>query len=154
MLADDVYREQLSGAITALEQWVVETRDVASIEVANTDSYWRMIVAPHAQRCCPIEILFDQNQRFSLALGTEIYENRPVDRCDFFPMLARAVREGRVERIETRNAMTDALETIEMRVLLEDGWAWVGERRIGARAPRKIETQGIARVERYLPYRR
>ena len=66
----------------------------------------------------------------------------------------RDVREGRVERIETRNAMTDALETIEMRVLLEDGWAWVGERRIGARAPRKIETQGIARVERYLPYRR
>ena len=52
MLADDVYREQLSVAITALEQWVVETRDVASIEVANTDSYWRMIVAPHAQRCC------------------------------------------------------------------------------------------------------
>ncbi len=154
MLADDVYREQLSGAITALEQWVVETRDVAAIEVANTDAYWRMIVAPQAAGTCPFEVLFDPNQRFSLALGGEVYENRPVDRFDFFPMLARAVRDGRVERIETRNAMTDALETIEMRVLLEDGWAWIGERRIGPRPSRRIEGQGICRIERYLPYRR
>lgn len=154
MLADDVYREQLSGAISALEQWVIETRDVASIEVANTEAYWRMIVAPHAVGTCPFEVLFDQNQRFSLALGGEVYENRPVDRFDFFPMLARAARDGRVERIETRNAMTDALETIEMRVLLEDGWAWVGERRTGPRPSRRIEGQGICRIERYLPYRR
>lgn len=154
MFADDVYREHLASAIAALEQWAAETKDAALIEIDNSDTYWKLAVTPNDKGACPFEVLFDQNQHFSLALADEVYENRPVDRLDFFPMLARAVTDGHVERIETRNAMTDALETIEMRVVLEDGWAWVGERRAGPRGARRVEGAAVRRVARFLPYRR
>lgn len=154
MFADDVYREHLAGALSALEAWAAASNDAAKIEIDNTDAYWKMAVTPFALGTCPFEILFDQHQRFSLALADEVYENRPVDRFDFFPMLARAVADGRVERILTLNAMTDAPEAIEMRVVLEDGWAWVGERRLAPRPARKLDAPAVHRVARFLPYRR
>jgi hypothetical protein len=154
MFPDDVFREHLGEAIAALESWAAETKDTAQIDIDNSETYWKMAVTPHAHGACPFEVLFDSHQRFSLALADEIYEDRPVDRFDFFLMLARAVASGNVERIRTFNAMTDAAEMIEMRVVLEDGWAWVGERRIAPRTPRKLETASVRRVERFLPYRR
>ncbi len=154
MYADDTYREHLSTAISALQAWAAENRDVADIEIDDADAYWKISVRPHAAGTCPFELLFDAKQNFSLALDREIYEHRPIDRFDFFAMLARAACDGRIERITTHNAMTAAADMIEMRVILEDGWAWVGERRVGPRPSRKLETAAISRIERYLPYRR
>ena len=89
-----------------------------------------------------------------MSLERDVYEDRPFDTVAFFPMLARAIAGGHVERIETRSALTGALDAIEMRVVLEDGWAWIGERRVGARQSRRVETAEERRVHRFLPYRR
>jgi hypothetical protein len=113
-----------------------------------------MTVTPEMPGAAPFQLLLAASQRFSLKIGGEIYDDKPIDRFDFFPMLVRAIRDGRVARIETFNALTEALETIETRVELEDGWAWVGERRVGQRASRRLESAQERRTARFLPYRR
>lgn len=113
-----------------------------------------MSVAPHFSRACPFQILLLATPQFSLDLAGEVYEDKPVDRFDIFPMLARAIAAGRVERHDLVSAMTGTLEAVEMRVQLEDGWVWVGERRTGGRGARKFETAQETRIKRFLPFRR
>lgn len=154
MHSDDVFRARLNEVITELEQWGHSQRDVATIESAAAAAFWEMAVTPNLRGACPFGVLFRPDQRFTLALGDEIYEDKPFDRFDFFIMLARAVAAGKVDMLETRSALTGTLEKIETRVELEDGWAWIGERRIGARTARKIDAAQEVRTRRFLPYRR
>ncbi len=154
MHADDVFRARLNEVITELEQWGHAQRDVATIESAAAAAFWEMAVTPNLKGACPFGVLFRPDQRFTLALGDEIYEDKPFDRFDFFIMLARAVAAGKIDMLETRSALTGTLEKIETRVELEDGWAWIGERRIGGRAVRKTDAAQEVRTRRFLPYRR
>ena len=154
MFSDDVYRANLASVIAVLEAWARTQRDVAEIDTAAVASYWKMAVAPHAGGACPFEILLRADQRFDVLIAGETYEDKPIDRFDFFPMLARAICKGDVARVEISNALTSAPEAIETHVTLEDGWAWIGERRIGARAARRIDTTVESRTRRFLPYRR
>ena len=154
MIPDDTYRDRLAATIGALSDWAQSVKDAAHVDITNSDAFWKLRVEPRAPGACPFELLFDGHQQFSLALADEIYENRPVDRFDFFLMLVRAIERGGVERIESRNALTDALAAIEMKVELGDGWAWVGERRVGSRAALKSDGGKVHRTARFLPYRR
>ena len=154
ILPDDVFRARLAATISEMENWVAAHRDCADCDMSSTSSYWKLRVVPRMTGACPFEMMFRANQTFSMSLAREVYEDRPFDTFEFFPMLARAVAGGHVERIETRSALTGALEAIEMRVVLEDGWAWIGERRVGARQSRRVETAEERRVYRFLPYRR
>jgi hypothetical protein len=154
MHSDDVYRNQLGETILSLEGWARDNRDVAAIEIAVTPTYWKLSARPETLGACPFEFLLRADQKFNLAIGGEVYEDKPVDKFDFFGMLARAIAAGRVERIEVLNALTGACEALETRVTLEDGWAWIGERRIASRAPHRLEAAQELRTRRYLPYRR
>lgn len=153
-LPDDVFRSRLAETIAALEDWAAAHRDCAEIEMSSGAEYWQLRAVPHMPGACPFEMLFRTNQTFSLNLASEIYEDRRIDRFEFFAMFARAVTRGDVERIETLSALTGAREMIEMRVSLEDGWAWIGERRIAPRLPRKLDGAETRRVRRFLSYRR
>jgi hypothetical protein len=153
MLSDDVYRSRLSAAIETLEAWADAHRDCAQIEAAATPTFWKMVCRPDAIGACPFDLMLRADQRFSAQIGNELYEDKPIDTLDFFPMLVRAIASGNVERIDVSNALTGALEAIETRATLEDGWAWIGERRIG-RGIRRNDTQQELRSHRFLPYRR
>jgi hypothetical protein len=154
MYSDDVYRNHLGETIAALEDWARDNRDVATIETSSNAAYWKLSVMPHAAGACPIELLLRADQRFNVAIGGEVYEDKPVDKFDFFAMLVRAIARGNVERINVLNALTGALEAIETRVTLEDGWAWIGERRIASRGSHKIDSAQELRTRRFVPYRR
>lgn len=154
MFPDDVYRSHLSDTIAALETWAQSMADCAVIETEMQSSFWKMSVAPLTQGPCPFELVLRADQRFNAQIGGEVYEDKPVDAFSFFPMLVRAIADGRVERISVKNALTSALEALETRVTLEDGWAWIGERRLIAWSQRKGEGAQVQRTHRFLPYRR
>ena len=128
-------------------------RDVARIETSAAASYWKLSVTPHVAGACPFELMLRADQKFNVQIADETYEDKPVDTFEFFPMLVRAIASGNVERIEISNALTGALDAIETHVTLEDGWAWIGERRIG-RAARRTDAAQQLRAHRFLLYRR
>jgi hypothetical protein len=154
MFSDDVYRNRLSSVIETLDAWAREQADVAVTTTNINASFWKLSVSPFAPGACPFELMLRADQRFNLQIGREVYEDKPVDTFEFFPMLVRAIGSGNVERIEVSSALTAALEAIETRVTLEDGWAWIGERRVGPRGMRRTETVLEQRAHRFLPYRR
>lgn len=154
MLSDDVFRERLETALLGLEAWASESQPLADIDIKATARFWSMAVAPYARGACPFQLVIDKGQRFSLQVAGEVYEKKPIDGFDFFLQLARGIAGGRIDQIETLSAVTGSLIAIETHVGLGDGWTWVGERRVGARPSRKVETPTERRVTTFLPYAR
>jgi hypothetical protein len=154
MFSDDVYRSKLSTVIDTLDAWAREQSGVAEIVTDINAAFWKLSVTPFAPGACPFELMLRADQRFNVQIGDEVYEDKPVDTFAFFPMLVRAISSGNVERSEVSSALTAALESVETRVTLEDGWAWIGERRAGPRGSRRTETALEQRAYRFLPYQR
>jgi hypothetical protein len=154
MLPNDVFRERLEQTLVDLEAWAQGNQDCADIEIAASERYWKMAVVPHFPRACAFELLIDADQTFGLMLQNEVYENRPIERFDLFPKLVTAIAAGRVERIETLNALTDLLLAIEMRVELADGWDWIGSRYLPVPSLSALKADEERRTYRFLPYRR
>ncbi len=154
MLPDDVFRDRLEETLVGLEAWAGETRDCAAIDIAASPRYWRMAVLPTAEGACPFELMLKSDQTFSLKLGDEVYEDRPIERFDLFLGLARAIAAGGVDRIGTFNALTEILVGIETRVTLQSGWEWIGARSLLPHPLPALEAAEERRTHRYLPYRR
>lgn len=154
MLPDDVFRERLEQTLVDLEAWAEETRSNADITITASDRYWRMTVFPFLAGACPFELLLNASQTFDLSLDGEIYENRPVERFDFFIRLAQAIAAGRVERIETRNSLTGLLIAIAMRVEIAPDWRWMGSRRILKHDLNLLTADEERQTRRFLPYSR
>ena len=154
MLSDDVFRDRLEQTLVDLEAWASGMRDCAEVEITASPHFWRMSVAPHIAGACPFELMINSNQTFSLRLASEVYENRPLDRFDFFLKLVNAIADGRVERTKTRNALTGVLLAIGVRVEIEDGWDWIGARRVTPEPLPALEAEEIRSTHRFLPYRR
>ena len=154
MFPDDVYRQQLSDVIAELENWAHALSDCATCTSGIAPAFWKLSVTPEARGACAFELMLRADQRFNVQIGGEVYEDKPVDAFAFFPMLARAIAAGRVERNTISSALTGVPEAIETRVTLEDGWAWIGERRVATRVARKSDAAQEQRTHRFLPYRR
>jgi hypothetical protein len=154
MLSDDVFRDRLEQTLVDLETWASGIHDCAGVDIAASQHYWRMSVAPHMAGGCPFELMIKSDQTFNLMLDNEVYEDRPLDRFDFFVKLVSAIVDGRVERTETRNALTGVLLGIEMRVEIEDGWDWTGARRVTPAPLPALEADEVRCTHRFLPYRR
>lgn len=154
MLSDDVYRDRLEKTLVELEAWANEMRGSADIAITASDRYWRMAVAPFLSSACPFELLIKADQTFDLALNREVYENRPVERFDLFPTLAKAIAAGRVEKIVTRNALTGILIDIATRVELAPGWDWIGSRKVLKNFVRPLEADEERQTHRFLSYDR
>ncbi len=149
MFPDDVFRNHLELTLVEIEAWAATIRDCASVDIAASSRYWRLIVAPFFSAACPFELLINSEQKFSLKLAKETFENRPVERFELFPALVRAIEAGRVDRIEMLDSKTDVLARVAMRIGLAPGWDWLGERQAG---PPAVAEEW--RTHRYLPYRR
>lgn len=152
MYSDDAFRVSLAEAITGLEDWADRARANADIDIAQGPSYWRISARPAMRGACPFDLLLAVGQTYSLKIADEFYGDKPIDKFDLFLRLATAIEAGYVAQIQTRNALTDTLECIESRVEFDDGWAWVGERRIGTRAARRLSHAQERREHRFLPY--
>lgn len=149
MLPDDVFRERLEQTLVQVETTVACMRDHAAVDVTATPHYWRVVVLPFVVEACPFELLIKSEQKFSLKLADQTFENRPIEHFEMFPHLVRAIEDGHVDRISKFDAMTDALVGVEMRVTLGPGWDWRGDRRISASEP----SEEVWRTHRYLAYR-
>jgi hypothetical protein len=154
MLPDDVYRDLLERTLVELEAWANAIGDCAGVDIAASQHYWRIAVAQKIEGACPFELMIKADQTFTLKLAGEVYEDKPIDRFDFFLKLIDAVAAGRVERIETRNAQTGVRLAIATRVELADGWDWIGERRVTPQRMPALEADEERRAHRFLPYRR
>jgi hypothetical protein len=154
MLPDDVYRDRLEETLVKLEDWANGMRDCAVVDIAASQRYWRMSVAPNIEGACPFELMIKSDQTFTLKLASETYESKPVGRFDLFLNLADSIVAGRVERITTRNAQTGVLLAIETHVEIRDGWDWIGERRVTPLRMPALEADEERRTHRFLPYRR
>jgi len=154
MLSDDVYRDRLEKTLIELETWANSMRGSADIAIAGSDRYWRMAVSPFLPSACPFELLIKSSQTFDLALNREVYENRPVERFDLFPKLVTAVADGRVERVETRNALTGILIDVATRIELAPGWEWIGSRKVLKHFIRPLEANEERQTHRFLSYDR
>jgi len=149
MLPDDVFRDRLEKTLIEIEAMVPNIRDCAAVDVTASAHYWRLVVQPYLAEACPFELLINSNQKFSLKLADETFENLPVERFELFPHLVRAIEAGHVEKISKLDTMTDVLVAVAMRVELKPGWDWLGERRITT-----LPSPAEWRTHRYLSYRR
>jgi hypothetical protein len=154
MDSDVEYRSEIERTVATLEAWSRDYSDVAVIFTSMQDSNWQITCEPHASGACPFTLLLRGDRRFDLKIAGESYDDKPIDRLDFFVMLIRAIAAGHVERVDVISALTGAVDAIETRVTLEDGWAWIGERRTGLRGARRTDTTQELRSHRFLAYRR
>jgi hypothetical protein len=151
---DDVYRAVLDDCIAKFTAWRDAHESVADIQVEATGGHWRLSAAPYAVGACAFELLVQPNQRFSLVVGDEVFEDKPVTDPEVLVMLVKAISAGRVQRIEVSNALTGQVERIETRISLEDGWDWIGERRIASRPGVDASAAEVLKTRPYLAYRR
>ncbi len=149
MLPDDVFRSQLEQTLVGIGALAETIRDCAAAEITASSRYWRLLVTPLFSSACPFDLLINSDQKFSLKLATENFEDRPVERFDLFPALVRAIEAGRVDRIEMLDSKTGFLARIAMRVGLAPGWDWLGEHPVGL-----VAISEEWRTNRSLPYRR
>ncbi len=134
MLPDDTYRTSYQATIRALELWLTTQQTVADVEVSRADGSWRARVTPHAANACPFELALRTDQHYDLSIGTEIYEDQPIDSLSLFPDLLEAISAGRVISRQLASAATGTVQAIETIVTPGDGTEWSGRRTFG-RAP-------------------
>jgi hypothetical protein len=151
MLADDVFGPKLFETIAALDAWAKEITPVAQVERSETESNWRIRVAPTVPNACPCELVLRRDQRFDLAIGGETYEDLPIrDLAQYLPLL-QAVAAGNVVTRRWISSATELEYKVETIVRLPDGTSWRAER-ANPLAPETDESNLECRDRHYLPY--
>jgi hypothetical protein len=154
MLSDDAFRERLEQTAARLDAWAERMRPHAHCTITRGSGYWNLCAKPFLPRACPFDLILKSDQTFSLKLDSEICENKPIDRFELFPQLVSAIEEGRVEKIETFNALTDSLVAVEMQAELAPGFDWIGCRRVVSFTPTSLSAAEQRRTYPYLAYAR
>jgi hypothetical protein len=123
MLPDDTYRSSRT-----LEMWLATQQPLADIEVSRADGSWRARVTPHANNACPFELALRTDQYYDLSIGTETYEDQPIDSLSLFPDLLEAIAAGRVINRRLASAATGTVQAIETIISPSAGVEWSGRR--------------------------
>ena len=153
MLSDDNFRKRLQHIIDALEVWAAEMEPWATIELGFTDGTWRINAVPHAETACPFEIILRPDQKFDIKVGSEIYEDRPLDALTDIPQLVRAISNGRV-LIRRWESWTTGLE-YNMETIIDIPGADEGRfERPNLNAPPIGDSELMATLHTFAPYRR
>lgn len=159
MLSDDVYRARRALTIAELSAWTGFVADVASVEYGSIDGAWRIAMTPRCSTACPVELLLRDDQKFDLRIGSETYEDRPIESLDAFLPLLQAIADGRVVTRRTLSALTGLLRETETFVYVAPSNTFHG--RLGSPDGRSLppplpgEANGLEiRELHYVPYRR
>ena len=154
MLSDDVYRAGLAASFAALKRAVEPWADVAMIDTAETADFARLSLIPHANGACPVEIMLRRDQFYDIALGSEFYEDCPVDTFDLFLPLIMAVTRGDVIQRRHLSAATGSERAIATIVTLPDGALWQRGHAHPAIANAIPDEATVFNDRSFLPYRR
>jgi hypothetical protein len=152
MLPTDTYRASYQATIRTLEQWLGTQQDVADVEVARADGSWRARVIPHAANACPFELALRTDQHYDLSVGSETYEDQPINNLSLFPDLLAAIAAGRVISRRFASAATGTVQAIETIVSPGDGIEWSGRRTFSSTAP--AESEVVVHDRHYVAYAR
>jgi hypothetical protein len=151
MLPDDIFRAQRDRTIAALKEWQHALADCAHAEEEAAETYWRLAVVPFASGACPSEVILHQRQTCDLAVGPEIYEDRPSDEFVRLPGLAEAISAGRVLTRTKSSAMTGLVLAVETEARLAGGHVWTADRWLVS----GVRPSAMLRDDHwYVPYRR
>ena len=150
MLPDDTYRTSYQATIRTLEMWLATQQRVADVEVARAVGSWRARVTPHAANACPFELALRTDQHYDLSVGSETYEDQPIDSLNLFPDLLAAIAAGHVISRCIASAATGSVQAIETIVTPGEGVEWSG-RRTFTRPP---TTDVVVQDRHYVAYSR
>lgn len=153
MSSDDTFRKQLQHVIAALETWAKEMQPWASIEAGPADGAWRISAVPHAPTACPFEIILRPDRKFDMVVGSEVYEDRPLDALTDIPQMVRSIANGRILIRRWKGQATGLLYSIETVVDLP-GTDEGHFRQRNPLAPPIDDVELEAELETFAPYRR
>lgn len=150
MYSDDVYRAQLRSTFADLRQALALLEGAAKVSVEFSDQGARLMMVPFAKGACPVELMVRADQHYDIAVGAQLYEDRPVERLELFKPLILAIVDGAVvERVYT-SALTGRETGRETIVTMPFGSRWSDGRGVRQGEP----AERVAKVRQYLPYRR
>jgi hypothetical protein len=124
MLSDDVYRAKLTATFGDLKQATAPLADVALIDTVATPHFIKLALVPHATNACAVEIMVRADQFYDIALGTEFYEDCPVETFDLFGPLIFAVAAGDVIQRRHISRGTGTEREVETIVSMPGGRVW------------------------------
>ena len=153
MRAHDVFRAELTEAISRLRAFVDTLSDCAGVDQAETSDYWRLALRPRSPLACPVELILYRQQLWDAQIGDEEYVDRRIERTDLFPPLVEAIVAGRVVTRTWRTPGTGLLHSVETIVTLPDR-TFTDERRNAPVADVVPRAACVAADRHWLPYRR
>lgn len=153
MASDDSFRQRLQHVISALESWAKEMQPYADIEYGPINGAWHIHAVPHAETACPFEIILRPDRKFDLVVGGQTFEDQPLDVLTDIPQMVRAISNGRVLIRHWTSSSTGLEYKVEASIDIpgSDEGDFVRE---NPDAPSNEETELIAFVEGFAPYRR
>jgi hypothetical protein len=151
--AADVFRAELDAVISAIRAWRRSIADVARTTETAGEDFWRVTVEPLSPHACPCELILHRDQHFDLAVGSEVYERRPIGESRLIPLLLQAIGEGRVTARTLLSPNTGAARSLETIIRTADGGTWRCERLLGNGAGALAPDAYQARDRHYAPYR-
>ena len=154
MLSDDVYRSKLQTVIATLRYWVPQISDTAHVEEKEHAGYWELSVTPHISGACSFALILHENQRYDFALGSETYEELPVEDLDMFLPLLEAIVDGQVVQRRWISQATGQLVDVDSIIKYGDGREWHNDRQAGAALTAKDRSALECQAKHFLPYRR
>lgn len=152
MLADDLFRKQLTATTSQLADWAGKSSGAGQFEIREGNGYWSLSARPQTPGACPATLVLRSDQKFDLSLAGHSFEDRTIEDLSLFPAIFEAVGQGNVERVTLTSALTGAPLAVETRVLLGGGRVWREFRDAGRPGP-PMEAV-IEETARYLPYKR
>jgi hypothetical protein len=153
MRAHDVFKAELTRAITRIRAFVETLAYCAHVDQTETSDYWRLALRPKSLLACPVELILYRQQLWDAQIGNEEYVDRRIERIDLFPALVEAIVAGRVVTRTWRTPGTGLLHSVETIVTLPDR-TFTDERRIAAVADVVPRAACVATDRHWLPYRR
>jgi hypothetical protein len=160
MLSDDVYRSKLASAFAGIRRAADALSSVAEVEASEGPARLRLALNPRTPGACPLELMVRADQRYDIQIGTEFYEDCPVESIEDFEALISAVAAGDVVTRHYFSAATGQLRVVETVVRLPGPRLWkrgytIGQPGKTASAQADPSADGsVVKDRNFLPYKR
>jgi hypothetical protein len=154
MFSDDVYRAKLAATFENLKHQAAPLADVALIDAAASPHFIKLALVPHAPNACAVEVMVRADQLYDIALGTEFYEDCPVEDFDLFGSILQAVSTGAVIQRRYVSRATGTERAVETLVQLPGGKVWRKGHLHTPVAEAVSEAETVFADRSFVPYRR